>query len=133
MISDVRKLVSQADDLAHLIRDVAEQAKDTGAQRLVDNLLGVLAALKNKGNELVERDSSPYDPKSNTVRLTLTLNQTTIDLIEYLRSSQVADSLCGSIDICDETIDWHAAARFAKRAALPRPSLTPRKRGHCAS
>jgi hypothetical protein len=58
-------------------------------------------------------------------RPTLTLNDSTILLIQHLRSTDnrhklitepgipIADELFGPIDVCDPSIDWLAAARFA--------------------
>lgn len=125
MIDDVLNLTSQADDLALHIRVVAERAKNIDAQRLTDELLIVLADLKKKSSELmhtpllqtqslVRKESSHLGPRPKTVRLTLTLNNATIELIEYLRSFQVGHPLYGCIDICDDSIDWLAAARFSK-------------------
>jgi hypothetical protein len=64
-------------------------------------------------------------PKIDPSRPTLTLNDSTISLIEHLRSTDnrselnaesgisIADELFGPIDVCDPSIDWLAAARFA--------------------
>ena len=119
MTGNARQLVSQADELANQIRSVAEQSADKDAQRLSNDLLIVLAALKNRVTE--PKPMRRVNPSGDTIRPTLMLNPATIELIEYLRSSQVVAPLYRGIDICDENIDWHAAARFATRAGVPQP------------
>ncbi|MBC7854647.1 MAG: hypothetical protein IAF94_14540 [Pirellulaceae bacterium] len=132
MMDAMRKLASRADDLAHQIRSVVEQSKDTDVQRLTDDLLVVLDAMKEqraprmpnpppKSRSREQKKAPPQEPNPNTIRLTLTLNAATIGLIEYLRSSKVDDPLYGCIDICDEDLDWLAAARFASAAPILQP------------
>jgi len=74
-------------------------------------------------------EAGSHPPKATASRPMLTLNDPTITLIEHLRSVPAghatrmapvpkegpACGLFGSIDVCDEGIDWLAAARFARR------------------